>query len=402
MATKKTKRVCDLPTFVEFMPNGRADPKSWRNVEALLKWANVEIQRNEFSGHDEVDGERLTEDVLIRLVDLAHKNDLRVNDQFLQLRLQATALENRYHPVREYFDTLQWDGEPRLDKWLHRYLGAKDGRYEAAVGSATLIAAVRRIRRPGTKFDTMLVLEGSQGTGKTTTLEVLSVRKEWFTNNFTLSQDSKKIIEQTSGKMIIEVPELTGLGKSDVEHVKALVSRTVDSARKAYGRLTSEVPRQFVLISTTNIEKDGSASYLKDRTGNRRFWPVRTGEIDLVSLRRDRRQLWAEASHREAAKEAIELPQDLWEIAERRQNRRMERCAYFEALQDRLDGVAGRVTPEDIYQWLRLPPSHRKPEDQSRIGLAMRRLGFEHTRVRLNGKRTYCYVRGDSAERILL
>ena len=196
------------------------------------------------------------------------------------------------------------------------YGSAKDTPYVRAVGAITLIAAVRRVRQPGCKFDEMLILESEQGTEKSVALETLAVNSEWFSDDLPLSADGKRVIEQTRGRWIIEAAELSGMRKADVEHLKAMLSRRTDRARLSYGRMTTEKRREFIVVGTTN-EK----TYLKDLTGNRRFWPVEV-KFNIHTLRRDRDQLWAEAAVREAQGESIRLDPKLWKDAADEQKER--------------------------------------------------------------------------------
>jgi predicted P-loop ATPase len=203
----------------------------------------------------------------------------------------AVATENSVHPVREYLEGLTWDGKPRLETWLHDYMGARQTAYSAAVGGCSLRASVARIFRPGCKADTMPVLQGGQGTYKSSALRVL-YSPRFFTDDLA-DFGSKDAAMQLRGAWCIEVAELAGMGRAEVERVKAFVSRAVERYRSAYGRHVQEQPRQCAFWGSTNAD-----SYLKDETGNRRFWPVAVGvdsPIDLDGLARDRDQLWAEA-----------------------------------------------------------------------------------------------------------
>jgi predicted P-loop ATPase len=142
----------------------------------------------------------------------------------------------------------------------------------ARVGRLWLVAAVRRIREPGCKFDEMLVLESpTQGLDKSSALAALAVKDDWFTDQLPLNADDKKVIETLAGRWIVEAAEL-----------KAFLSQRIDRARMSYGRLVTEVPRQCVIVGTTNDD-----AYLRDSTGNRRFWPVKIDRFDLAALRRD-------------------------------------------------------------------------------------------------------------------
>jgi hypothetical protein len=218
-------------------------------------------------------------------------------------------LENSFNPVLNYFDGLVWDGKPRLDTWLSTYLGAADERLNRAIGRKTLIAAVRRARHAGTKFDQIVVLEGEQGTGKSTALMILAT-EDYHSDAEILGQSGREVMEQTTGVLIYEISELEGIGKRDVAHVKAFARRQFDRARPAYGHALEKRGRTCIFIGTTN-----SKDYLADETGNRTFWPIVTGAIDLDALARDRDQLWAEAVAAEVTGESLVIDKALWSEA---------------------------------------------------------------------------------------
>src|SRR5262249_7296663 len=189
--------------------------------------------------------------------------------------------------------------------------GEEATEYTDAVGALMLIAAVRRIRQPGCKFDEMPVLESDQGKEKSTALRIMAVNDDWFSDDVPLNADGKRVIEALRGRWIVEAAELNGMRKGEVEHLKAFLSRAEDRARMSYDRLCTEVKRQCVIIGTTN-----SSEYLRDSPGNRRFWPVKIEQFDCEALRRDRDQLWAEAAKREATPgQTIRLERSLWGAA---------------------------------------------------------------------------------------
>jgi predicted P-loop ATPase len=390
----KLPRKSTPPEF-ELLKNGRPDARNWRNARLFLDWIGVKLRFNQFTSKVEVINIiaiELDDNELVRLLDLAHRLDLRMSKDYLFDRIRAKALEDLHHPLREWFDRLEWDGTPRLHTWLSVYLGADDDDYERAVGAIFMIAAVRRIRKPGTKFDTMMILEGQQGTEKSTALKELAGEK-YFTDNLNLRHDAKEIIELTSGKMIVEISELAGMRRTEVEHVKGMLSRTHDRARGAYDRIPTEVGRQFVIAGTTNTRH-----YLKDTTGNRRFLPIMTGRIDLKALRRDRKQLWAEAVERERNGESIVLPTRLWKDAAEEQEARMEFDPYEEALRDALSGQKGRITVRDIEQFLgKKTAAQMTHSDITRMGQAMMKLGWKRKLLRTGGGdgRAYYYVKGN-------
>ncbi|HZV03633.1 MAG TPA: VapE domain-containing protein [Gemmataceae bacterium] len=305
------------------------------------------------------------------------------------------ARRNGFHPVCDYLDGLKWDGVKRLDKWLTAYGGAEDTPYTNAVGALLLTAAVRRVRQPGCKFDEIVVLENpDQGTNKSSTLALLAVNPDWFTDYLPLHVNGKEVIELTRGRWIIEVAELAGMRKTEVEHVKGLLSRQVDRARMAYGRIPVDVPRQWVPVGTTN-----HAEYLKDTTGNRRFWPVRVKQFDLERLAQDRDQLWAEAAAREASGASVRLPKELWAAAAEEQAKRTTADPFYELLQNMIGHIeAGKIAAEEVWTILDMRGGQREQSHNERMGRAMRALGWTRNSagtVRIRGKLVAGFVRGD-------
>lgn len=402
---KADDRLC----FPDKSRKGFIDPRSLRNVEALLAWIGVSLRWNSFIDRYEITGlkghRHLSDKSLAELWGKAHEFDFRASKNFLRDCLEVIALRREVHPVRDYFAALNWDGIDRLNMWLTAYLKAEDNLYTAAVGAKTLIAAVRRIIQPGTKFDQMLILEGEQGTGKSSAAKILAIKEVWFTDCVSLMLDTKRLMEQTEGKVIVEVAELKGMKKGEIDHVKVMLSCTRDRARKAYGRYPEEVSRQFILIGTTNTEKGGECSYLKDPTGNRRFWPVRTGKIDLERLEHDRDQLWAEAVAREAAGESIELPRELWEVAQREQEARMERDPWLDELANALGDKQGKLLTTDARRIVSPGAERWWHAQDERLGRVMRELGRERRELRTDQSdrgRAYFYVKGKQPWRELV
>jgi predicted P-loop ATPase len=303
------------------------------------------------------------------------------------------AFRNRYHPVREYLDSLEWDHQPRLSGLLVDYCGGADTPLVRAVSRIALIAAVRRVRHPGVKYDEMVVLEGGQGTGKSTFLQILAVNDDWFADEVPLHGDGKATIEALSGVWIGEAAELKGIRKGEVEQLKSFLSRRSDKGRLAYARLSKRVPRQFVLFGTTNSEK-----YLIDPSGNRRFWPVKTGAFDLEALRRDLDQIWAEAAYWEAKDESIRLDPELWESAEAEQLKRHLEDPYLLSLMEHLGEMRGKIAVEDVFRLLGLPVERRTDHHNRRVGEAMRKIGYERDEFSRNGVRGYAYFNCPKSE----
>jgi predicted P-loop ATPase len=216
------------------------------------------------------------------------------------------ALEYKFNPILDYLDGLKWDGLKRIDTWLTVYLGAEDTPLHRAMGRTWLLAAVRRVRLPGCKFDNIPTLEGPQGSLKSTLVREMAGDRENFSDADILQSDKREQQELCEGVWFYEIAELSGLHKGEVEKVKAVASRQEDKARPAYARRVSVRPRTCVFVGTTNDDE-----YLQDQTGNRRFWPIRIGRIDIEAFRRDRDQLFAEAVVGEATDESLVLPEEL-------------------------------------------------------------------------------------------
>lgn len=221
----------------------------------------------------------------------------------------GVARSNTIHPVRDYLDGLEWDGVERLDTLLVDYLGAEDTPYTRAVTRKAFTAAVARIYTPGCKFDYILVLSGPQGRGKSTLIARMSCG--WYTDSLA-GIGTKEAYEGIQGFWLVELGELAAMRKTEIEVTKNFISKQVDSYRAAYGRRVEDHPRQCVFFGTTN-----STAFLRDDTGNRRFWPVRLGErAPLLTVWDDLTpevvgQLWAEAVVRWREREPLVLPPEL-------------------------------------------------------------------------------------------
>lgn len=206
----------------------------------------------------------------------------------------AVAAERAYHPIKEYLEALpEWDGVPRVDTLYIDYFGADDTSYTRAVSRKSMTAAVARIYRPGTKFDSVPILNGPQGIGKSTFYAKLA--GDWFSDSLTLTDMKDKAgPEKLQGYWILELGELAGMRKADVETVKSFISRVDDKYRASYGVSVENHPRQCIIVGSTNAE----SGFLRDITGNRRFWPVRvSGESKKKSwqlAKAEVEQIWAE------------------------------------------------------------------------------------------------------------
>jgi len=240
------------------------------------------------------------------------------------IAVTKAADDRSYHPVREFLDALpEWDKVPRVDTLLIDYLGADDTPYVRAVTRKTLCGAVCRVLSPGCKFDTMLVLNGPQGVGKSTLISRLA--GDWFSDSLNLSDTKDKTAaEKLQGYWIMEIGELAGLKKAEVETLRSFLSRQNDIYRASFGRRATPHLRQCVFFGTTNAEK----GYLRDTTGNRRFWPVKTpGGSRKHSWElsgEDIRQIWAEVLVYVKSGERLYLDGKMEDTAKSEQREAME------------------------------------------------------------------------------
>jgi len=239
--------------------------------------------------------------------------------------LISVVTKRSFHPVKEYLNSLEWDGTPRIDTLLIDYLGAKDRDYVRAVTRKTLIAAVARIFEPGVKFDTVLVLCGPQGIGKSTLFAKLG--KEWYSDSVSLvdmRNDSKTAPEKLQGRWILELSELAGIKKTEENTVKSFLSTTEDRYRAPFERRAQSHKRQCILVGTTN-RYDG---FLRDDTGNRRFWPVNVTKQRKYKAWNlsgdDVNQFWAEAVVAYKNREKLILTGELVKEAKEQQREAVE------------------------------------------------------------------------------
>jgi predicted P-loop ATPase len=219
---------------------------------------------------------------------LAREYGIKASPEIVHRAVKLVAERSPVHPIRTYLEALSWDGTPRVETWLLAYLGAHDSPYARLVGQWWLISAVARIMRPGCKVDHVLILEGPQGQKKSTALRVLAGDKYFVDTAFDVG--NKDAYLQIRKAWIVELAELSTLSRAEAARAKAFFTSSTDTYRPPYGHEVVAVPRQQVFAGTVNEEE-----YLKDDTGNRRYWPVMVGAVDIDALVHDRNQLWAEA-----------------------------------------------------------------------------------------------------------
>lgn len=311
--------------------------------------------------------------------------DLTVADCDRAVAIAAEA--NPRHPFREYLDGLTWDNTPRLAEWLHLCLGAPQSDYAASVGRWWLIAACARTYQPGCKVDNVLILEGAQGLRKSSALRLLASPR--FFSDTPIDLHSKDAYLALQGRVIVELGELESLRKVDADRAKVFFSSPVDQFRPPYGKRTISVPRGCVFAGSVN-----HSVYLTDTTGNRRYWPVLCGQIDLELLAQARDQLWAEAAWRFKAGEPW-WPATADEVAlcAGEQVQRVEADAWSDMIsqwaRDR-DEVAVLEVWEGCF---RADASKLTRREEIRIARALQADGFARRQKRIGGGRVWVYVR---------
>ena len=264
-----------------------------QNVEHVLKHDDRYLQRLEFdafSGEATWDREPITDADLTRMrLEIGAEYLLQVSLPLIHEIAEYVARAREYHPVRDYLERLRWDGVPRIDRLLPAYAGCDDAPILRTIGRRFLIGAVARIYEPGCKLDTVLILAGRQGLGKSTFFLELA-GADWFRDD-ALDLRHKDAAMALKGVWLYELAELASTRVRDAETVKGFLSRRVDSFRAPYARKVTSQPRQSVFVGTTN-----EPAFLNDPTGARRFWPAECKRApDLIAVQRDRDQLWAEA-----------------------------------------------------------------------------------------------------------
>lgn len=300
-------------------------------------WGNKEL-------HDPLNGDLWTDadDVYLRayLERWWHID----NKEKILSALTAAANKAAFDPVMDYLRGLKWDGVERLDTMLVRWMGAEDTPYVRAATRKWMCGAVKRALEPGCKFDSLLVLTGGQGIGKSELGRQLS--KGWFSDSLNKLDNDKDSQDAVRGVWIVELAELASLRKGEMESIKNFTSKQVDEFRPAYARCKVSCPRRCVFYGTTNDK-----SFLRDRTGNRRFWPVEVqgvgrGEKVYAELGAEVDQLWAEAVVRYKAGERLFMDGELAAMAEEAQNEHTE-VGEFEMLREQIIEILEKPLPED-------------------------------------------------------
>jgi hypothetical protein len=368
--------------------------KSERNIMLALRKSGVALSYDEFAMEYRIAGldgygpdfSKDAREELFLLIQREYRFKPSWDD--FTMVVKSAARRNRYHPVKDYLASIEWDGIERIEEWLIAHAGAPDTPFVRAVSRIVLIAAVRRTRRPGCKFDEMLVLESPEGKNKSTAFAVLA-SDEWFSDDAPLNAAAREVIERIRGRWIVECADLSGMTRAEIEDLKAFLSRREDAAALKYDPETTKRKRSCIFVGTTN-----RTNYLISDTGNRRFWPVPIENINISTLAADRDQLWAEAAYWEAKGESIRLDPSLYDEARAEQEERRIVDPWRDRLESVLAEIEGKLICEDAWKIIDKPAGQRSPLDNNRLGSAMRDLGWIRKEVKIDGKKRWGYVRG--------
>jgi hypothetical protein len=367
---------------------GALKPHSYINASIAIAQLGIRFSHDVFHNRKLVEGgiaERLgpeLSDAIVRALrdQIINKYGVDCGLENVRQAAERACERNRFDPVSDYLDGLRWDGQPRLDRWLIDYLGAEDTPLNHSIGRKVLIAAVRRARSPGRKFDHVMVLEGKQGAGKSSAIQILA-GPDNFSDQPILHLETRAQQEAIEGVWLYELSELAGMGRRAVEMLKNFFSKNEDSARPAYGRFRVNQPRRCIFIGTTN-----DSEYLQDDTGNRRFWPVRIGTIRLELLTHYRDQLWGEAAAMEASGESLTIPEDLWGAAAEQQEQRRTQDPWDGLLADARGAIYNddgahaeeRIASDELLTLhLRLPADKLTDAASKRLRRVMNRLDWQ-------------------------
>jgi predicted P-loop ATPase len=316
--------------------------------------------------------------------DWLQHEEIAVSPDVAGQAVEAVAREQRFHPVLDYLARCRWDGEPRLDLWAVRFLGAEDTPFVRAVSPRWMISAVARVTEPGCKADCALILEGPQGLLKSTALKTLA--QPWFTDEIA-DLGTKDSAMQLAGAWIIELAELDSISRAEVSRIKAFMSRTTDRFRPPYGRRVVEQPRQCVFAGTANDNE-----YLRDETGGRRWWPIGCSSIDIDGLAAARDQLWAEARDRYTAAEPWWLETDeLNCCAAEEQDARYRADPWRPHIREFIGDKASVSVPEVLSE-LGIAIKDQTQIHANRVAACLKSLGWGRKQMRIRGDREWRYV----------
>jgi putative DNA primase/helicase len=425
---KKNGRGAILPTLFNALLVFDNDI-AWRDVIAFDEFSYRVVKRKTPPTRVVKIGEWSDLDDVQALVYIAEEHGFEPRKAVIMDAVLSVAHQNAFHPVREWLRSLEFDGQARVQNLAGDYFGGISTAETASLGMAEkvelgiylkllsvkwLVGAVARIMNPGCKLDTMPVLEGSQGSFKSTALRLL-FGSEWFSDSKLVIGD-KDALANMQGKWCNEMAEMDSHRKADDTAFKQFLSTQTDRVRWHYGRRAEDVPRQSVFVGTTNM-----AQYGKDETGLRRIWPFAVGSIDLAAIKRDREQLWAEAvklfdagvswwvdgnkrvidpETNPAYADLFDAPITERDLFSRQAEDRMQVDAWLYPIVDWLEqnnGAPHITTAEVLGGALNIDRARWSKSEQMRVSAILKRLGYEHRKVGPRTARVWAFVKNETA-----
>ena len=410
--------------FRDFTDKGKPRA-SLANAVIAIKALGIEVRQDLFHNRTIVNHKGaaptiregdFTDDTIGAIRSLVNNTyQLDCGDEHTLAAVKEIARDHSFDPVLDYLAECEgkWDGKTRIETWVIDYMGVEDTPLHRAIGRLMLIASVRRARVPGCKFDQICVLESEEGYNKSTAIKVLA-GEENFSDQSVLNVSEREAQEQLEGVWLHELADLTGLKKAEIERVKAFASRQRDRARPAYGRVREDRPRRCTQWATTNDNV-----YLASQTGNRRFWSLPVGRINIDALRRDRDQLWGEAATFEATGVSIVLDPKLWPAEHEEQEKRRivdpweaviedmpvsvmvgepPHQRVIQIIHDDISQKKEMISSADVLVYIcKVPTGQQHPEHGKRLARIVKRFGWETPksgRVSILGKQCRGYWRG--------
>jgi Virulence-associated protein E len=305
---------------------------------------------------------------------LQHSGLPRVGRETVDQAIDLRARERRFHPLREWLERLEWDGQPRLSGWLHSYLGTPDDEYHRQIGGMFLIAMVARIFEPGCQSDYMLVLEGPQGEEKSRLCRALA--GEYFGDHMPpIDDDPVRLSMYLRGKWLVEIAELSAFSKADAAALKSFISRRIEEYTPKYARTQVIEPRQCLFIGTTNDD-----DYVKDDSGGRRYWPVKVVAVDLAGFIEVREQLFAEAmaAYQEGKPCWPDKQFEAQFIAPKQEERQFE-DAWAEKINDIIASLR-HITIAQVGSLMGIEATRFGPAEQRRVAAILRKAKWKRER----------------------
>ncbi len=343
------------------------------------------VRFNNFTNQIEIDGNSLDDSALYTIKAELEKKYIpdKLPTKDLEEAIQVVAKENQFHPVRDYLIALSWDDKPRVMQLFTDYFGAEDSDYVRAVSQSLLVSAIARVMKPGCKVDTMVVLEGEQGSYKSTAIiELFSL--PWHAET-QASVTDKDFFQNLNGKWVMEFGEMAGITRADSDHIKQILTIRSDRYRPSYGKRSQDFQRQNIFMGTTN-----NNTYLRDATGARRYLPIASNKINLESIKRDRDQLWAEALF------LYQNGATWWEIpnAQEEQELRYDSDeSWEEKIAQWLIGKTIVTTGEILENALGIEVAKHGRSELTRVGHIMNRFKWKKKNDTVGGQRVWRYHR---------